>query len=185
MYVHKYGVCIEQRKLMYIDHQWRHAACILRGRGMPKFDTGTQAILKFDTSTHHYFKIDTRHAIEATHDTCLFYLRPTTPHPNDTKIDNVGYRFFRQAKLALESILNAFIRRVCSPPVATAEIVAPGERQVVLLTPWEMTSHRYRANLWCESGKPAFMTGDEQTYPPSLKSTPKQPWRENKAACVL
>ena len=43
-----------------------------RGGGIPKFDTGTQAILKFDTPTHHYLKTDTRHAIEATHDTCLF-----------------------------------------------------------------------------------------------------------------
>ena len=68
------------------------------GGEIPKFDTGTRAILKFDTSTHHYLKIDTRHAIEATHDTCLFYLRQTTPHPSDTKIDNIGYHFFREAK---------------------------------------------------------------------------------------
>ncbi len=101
-----------------------------RGGGIHKFDKGPQAILKFDPTTHHYLKIDMGHAIEATHDTCQFYLRQTTRYPSDTKIDNVGYRFFRQAKLALGSSLNVFIPPR-TPPVITAEIFAPGESKVV------------------------------------------------------
>ena len=74
---------------------------------MSKFDTATQAVLKFDKSTHLHLKIDTRHAIAATHDTCLFYLGQTTPHPSDTKIDNelqlynVGVPFFPASEILL------------------------------------------------------------------------------------
>ncbi len=66
----------------YLSATYKH-----KGPQLPKFDKVTQAILKLDTSTHHYLKIDTRHAIEATHHKCLFYLRQTTPHPGDTKIN--------------------------------------------------------------------------------------------------
>ncbi len=107
--------------------QYRHEQ--VGGGEIPKFDTGTQAILKFDTSTHHYLKIDTRHATEETHDTCLFYLRQTTRHPSDTKIDNVVYRFF-PASETLGSILNVFIPPRF-PQVTTAETFAVGECQVV------------------------------------------------------
>ena len=61
----------------------------IRGGG---YLNSTQGYRLFLNSTHQYLKIDTRHAIEATHHTCLFIFDKR--HPSDTKIDNVGYSFF-------------------------------------------------------------------------------------------
>ena len=79
-------------------------------RQIPKFDTETQAILKFDRHRHTTILKSTRDTPMKRHTThVFFYLRQTTPHHSDTKIDNIGYHFFWQAKLALGSILNVFI----------------------------------------------------------------------------
>ncbi len=84
---------------------------------------------KFDTSTHHYLKIDMWHVFEPTHDRCPFYLRQTTPHPRNTKIDNVGYRFLEGETRFSSGWMSSFTH-ACFP--------------VVL----EIPSHRYSSNLW-------------------------------------
>ncbi len=45
--------------------------------------------LNTNTSTHHYLKVDMTHATRESRGTCPFYLRQTTPHPGDTKIEPI------------------------------------------------------------------------------------------------